>query len=71
MPVALAGPESSLAAEFYAVARKLTERAEDAASRSGEVIEIDSRPSDAIALSVHFDPVLPIYVEDSVLGEVA
>ena len=26
---------------------------------------------DAIALSVHFDPVLPIYVEDSVLGEVA
>jgi uncharacterized protein len=38
---------------------------------NGEVIEIDSRPSDAIALSVHFDPVLPIYVEDSVLGEVA
>jgi ATP-binding protein involved in chromosome partitioning len=40
LPVALAGPESTLAAEFYAVARKLTERAEDAASRSGEVIEI-------------------------------
>jgi ATP-binding protein involved in chromosome partitioning len=40
LPVALAGPESALAAEFYAVARKLTERAEDAASRSGEVIEI-------------------------------
>jgi ATP-binding protein involved in chromosome partitioning len=40
LPVALAGPESELAAEFYAVARKLTERAEDAASRSGEVIEI-------------------------------
>jgi ATP-binding protein involved in chromosome partitioning len=40
MPVALAGPESELAAEFYAVARKVTERAEDAASRSGEVIEI-------------------------------
>jgi ATP-binding protein involved in chromosome partitioning len=40
MPVALAGPESTLAAEFYEVARKLTERAEDAASRSGEVIEI-------------------------------
>jgi bifunctional DNase/RNase len=38
---------------------------------NGEVMEIDSRPSDAIALSVHFDPVLPIYVEDSVLGEVA
>jgi len=40
LPVALAGPESALAAEFYEVARKLTERAEDAASRSGEVIEI-------------------------------
>jgi ATP-binding protein involved in chromosome partitioning len=40
MPVALAGPESLLAAEFYGIARKLTERAEDAASRSGEVIEI-------------------------------
>jgi ATP-binding protein involved in chromosome partitioning len=40
MPVALAGPESTLAAEFYGIARKLMERAEDAASRSGEVIEI-------------------------------
>jgi ATP-binding protein involved in chromosome partitioning len=40
LPVALAGPESPLAAEFYGIARKLTERAEDAASRSGEVIEI-------------------------------
>jgi uncharacterized protein len=38
---------------------------------NGQVMEIDSRPSDAIALSVHFDPVLPIYVENSVLGEVA
>ena len=26
--------------------------------------------SDAIALSVHYDPFLPIYVEDSVLEEV-
>jgi len=40
LPVALAGPESPLASEFYEVARKLIERAEDAASRSGEVIEI-------------------------------
>ena len=38
---------------------------------NGAVVEIDSRPSDAIALSVHYDPVLPIYVEDTVLGEVA
>jgi ATP-binding protein involved in chromosome partitioning len=40
LPVALAGPDSPLAAEFYEIARKLTERAEEAASRSGEVIEI-------------------------------
>ena len=38
---------------------------------NGQLVEIDSRPSDAIALSVHYDPVLPIYVEDTVLGEVA
>jgi hypothetical protein len=38
---------------------------------SGQLMEIDSRPSDAIALSVHYDPALPIYVEDTVLGEVA
>lgn len=39
--------------------------------RDGELVEIDSRPSDAIALSVHFDPHLPIYVSEDVLGEVA
>ena len=39
--------------------------------RDGELIEIDSRPSDAIALSVHYSPPLPIYVEEDVLGEVA
>lgn len=37
----------------------------------GELIEVDSRPSDAIALSVHYDPFLPIYVAESVLDEVA
>lgn len=36
----------------------------------GELIEIDSRPSDAIALSVHYDPPLPVYVDESVLEEV-
>jgi ATP-binding protein involved in chromosome partitioning len=40
LPVALAGPDSPLAAEFYEVARKLTEQAEEAASRSGDVVEI-------------------------------
>ena len=36
----------------------------------GELIEIDSRPSDAIALSVHYKPPLPVYVDESVLEEV-
>lgn len=39
--------------------------------REGELIEIDSRPSDAIALSVHYDPHLPIYVDSEVLDEAA
>jgi hypothetical protein len=38
--------------------------------RDGELIEIDSRPSDAIALAVQFRPPLPIYVDDSVLEQV-
>lgn len=37
----------------------------------GELIEVDARPSDAVALAVHFQPYLPIYVEDAVLNEVA
>ncbi|MFC5864031.1 Mrp/NBP35 family ATP-binding protein [Acidicapsa dinghuensis] len=40
MPIALAGPESPLAAEFYEIARKLQENAEEAAERGGDVIEI-------------------------------
>jgi len=39
--------------------------------RDGELIEIDSRPSDAIALAVQFKPPLPIYVDDSVLEQVS
>ena len=37
--------------------------------REGEMIEVDSRPSDAVALAVHYDPYLPIYVADEVLDE--
>ncbi len=33
----------------------------------GEVIEIDSRPSDAIAIAAHYDPPLPIFVDEEVL----
>lgn len=38
--------------------------------KNGELVELDSRPSDAIALAVHYDPPLPIYVNEDVLGEV-
>jgi len=38
--------------------------------QNGELIEIDSRPSDAIAIAVTCDPVLPIYVNEDVLNDV-
>ncbi len=37
-------------------------------SSSGEIIEIDARPSDAIAVAVTYDPPLPIYVSEEVLA---
>ena len=37
----------------------------------GEIIEIDSRPSDAIAVAVTCDPPLPIYVSEEVLEDAA
>lgn len=36
----------------------------------GELIEIDSRPSDAIAVAVTCQPPLPIYVNEEVLNDV-
>jgi uncharacterized protein len=36
----------------------------------GELIEIDARPSDAIAVAVTCDPALPIYVNEDVLNDV-
>lgn len=48
---------------YYAVIRI---RRED-----GELIDVDSRPSDAIALSAHYEPPLPIFVDESVLDQVA
>ena len=45
---------------YYAVLR---------VDREGELIEIDSRPSDAIALSIHYDSVIPIFVHESVLEQ--
>jgi uncharacterized protein len=38
--------------------------------RDGELFEIDSRPSDAIAVAVTCDPPLPIYVNEEVLQDV-
>ncbi|GIX03585.1 MAG: hypothetical protein KatS3mg113_0591 [Planctomycetaceae bacterium] len=37
----------------------------------GELQEIDSRPSDAIALAVLYRPFLPIYVEEEILERIA
>jgi bifunctional DNase/RNase len=37
---------------------------------NGEIVEIDSRPSDAIAVAVTCSPALPIYVSEEVLSQV-
>ncbi len=39
--------------------------------RIGDTVhDIDCRPSDAIAMAVHYSPTLPIYVAEKVLAEV-
>jgi len=38
--------------------------------REGELIEVDARPSDCIAVAVTCDPPLPIYVSEDVLTDV-
>ncbi|MFW6169769.1 MAG: bifunctional nuclease family protein [Planctomycetota bacterium] len=38
--------------------------------RDGEMLELDSRPSDAIAVAVTCNPPLPIYVAEEVLNDV-
>ncbi len=38
--------------------------------QGGNLVEVDSRPSDAVALAVHYGPHLPIYVDSSVLDQV-
>jgi len=37
--------------------------------QDGRIVEIDSRPSDAIAVAVTCDPPLPIYVSEEVLED--
>jgi bifunctional DNase/RNase len=39
--------------------------------QDGELIDIDARPSDAIAVAVTCDPHLPIYVAEEVIDDVA
>jgi uncharacterized protein len=36
----------------------------------GELVEIDARPSDAIAVAVTCNPILPIFVNEDVLNDV-
>lgn len=36
----------------------------------GELVEVDARPSDAIAVAVTCDPPLPIYVNEAVLNDI-
>ena len=36
-----------------------------------QVLEVDCRPSDAVALSIHYNPPLPIFVAEEVLSEVS
>ena len=38
--------------------------------QDGELVEVDARPSDAIAVAVTCDPPLPIYVAEDVLNDV-
>lgn len=38
--------------------------------REGELVDVDARPSDAIAVAVTCDPPLPIYVSEEVLNDV-
>lgn len=47
---------------FYAVLRLI---------RNGETIDVDARPSDAIAVAVSFRPILPIWVTQKVFDRFA
>ncbi len=67
------GIAESLGAEIDSVViseiREHTYFAQLRLKKEGEIIEIDSRPSDAIAVAVTYNPPLPIYVAEAVLDE--
>lgn len=64
----------SMGAEFQDVViselREHTYYAKLRVRQEGELVEIDARPSDAIAVAVTCDPPLPIYVAEDVLNDV-
>jgi uncharacterized protein len=64
----------SLGAEFQDVViselKEHTYYAKLRVRNEGELVEIDARPSDAIAVAVTCDPPLPIYVSEDVLNDV-
>ena len=64
-----------LGAEFDSVVinelREHTYFAKLRLKKDGEIIEVDARPSDAIAIAVTFSPHLPIFVAEEVLEEAA
>lgn len=70
----LGGAVESLGGEFQDVViselREHTYFAKLRVRQDGELVEIDSRPSDAIAVAVSCDPPLPIYVSEDVLNDV-
>ena len=64
-----------LGAEFDSVVinelREHTYFAKLRLKKDGEIIEVDARPSDAIAIAVTFTPHLPIFVSEDVIEEAA
>lgn len=70
----LVGAVESLGGEFQDVViselREHTYYAKLRVRHDGELVEIDARPSDAIAVAVSCDPPLPIYVAEDVLNDV-
>ena len=64
----------SLGGEFQDVViselREHTYYAKLRVRHDGELVEIDARPSDAIAVAVTCDPPLPIFVAEDVLNDV-
>jgi bifunctional DNase/RNase len=71
----LVGVVDSLGAELDSVLiselRDHTYYAQLRVKQNGELVEIDARPSDAIAVAVTCDPPLPIYVAEEVLEDAA